>query len=253
MEGFLAYLGSRAKWAGKGTGGICGWVSLVTGFALAGILWCFPKWAHDNVSERLNAFAVGLLPVLAGGSVFLVRWIYSSYAVFSAERNDRIALEERLKSRILISAGRSVAKSVITADGITYFRARMDLDGTEPVYDVEAHITAIRRDGNDLQLDEVPHLMLHPGSRVLPALKEGVAGFVDVIKTDEQGRPKLALGLPYVSVNRYVFDPGHAYQIDVAVSGSTRTQKCTFAFNWTGDQHTAEWSVLKIKVPPRLG
>src|SRR5437773_2599743 len=137
MGNFSAYLGGRAKWAGKGNGGVCGWVSLSTGFIVAGLIWCFPKWAHDHVSDRMNTFLVGLVPLLAGAGVFLVRWIYSSYAVFKVERDNRIALEERLKSKIIVSCGKSVDKSVVPADGEMWFRARLDLEGCTPVPDIE--------------------------------------------------------------------------------------------------------------------
>jgi hypothetical protein len=38
MRSFLAYLSERCKWASKGTGAVCGWVSLIIGAALAVLL-----------------------------------------------------------------------------------------------------------------------------------------------------------------------------------------------------------------------
>src|SRR5438552_12899723 len=62
---------------------------------------------------------------------------------------------------LLFSCGKSVDQSIILANGITWFRARMELNGTDPIRNISAHVTAIRKDGEKLQLNEVVNLTLH--------------------------------------------------------------------------------------------
>src|SRR5438094_786794 len=53
-------------------------------------------------------------------------------------------LEKLMKSRICLTCGREVDMSILTANNVTFFRARLDLIGIEPVRGIEAAITAIR-------------------------------------------------------------------------------------------------------------
>src|SRR5437762_11224565 len=127
--------------------------------------------------------------------------------------------------------------SILTARGVTFFRARLDLIGREPVRNIEAAITAIRKDGKKLPLDEAARLTLHPGYGVLDELREGTPEFVDVLKVEEDERLALALIGTYPAVDTYSCnEAGHTYELDVSITGSTRTRMCTFVFVWTGDR-----------------
>jgi hypothetical protein len=108
-------------------------------------------------------------------------------------------------------------------------------------------VTAVRRDGEKLQLNEEAALMFHPGYPSLKELKEGVAGFLDIVKVKSNETPSLALGYIYPAVDSFsFFSVGHTHQIDVSITGdSMRTRKCTFVFDWTGDQRTAEFNLLE--------
>ena len=152
---------------------------------------------------------------------------------------------------ILFSCGRSVDQSIILANGITWFRARMELNGAEPIQNISAHVTAMRKDGEKLQLNEVVNLTLHPGYPTLTALKEGVPGLIDVVKVEADGRAALALAYRYPAVDAHsFFTPGHSYEIDISVTAdSMRTQKPTLIFTWTGDRDTAELSVKRLSRP----
>ena len=159
-------------------------------------------------------------------------------------------LKARFESTISVSAGRQVNKSVITAytDEITYFRARIDLIGIEPVGNIEAHITTIRKDGEQFPLVEEARLAIHGGSPGLAWLKEGVAGFIDIIRIAPKDNPVLALAWTYATVKPHMFETGHTYQMDVSItSDTTRTVRCTFEFNWTGDRDTAEFSLVSTQ------
>jgi hypothetical protein len=86
MRSFLTYLSERCKWALKGTGKVCGWVSLVVGATLAVLLWFYPQWFHDHISDRMNALILVVAPVLAGAGVFLIRWLLSPYPIYMQVR-----------------------------------------------------------------------------------------------------------------------------------------------------------------------
>ena len=103
MRSFLTYLSERCKWASKGIGGVCGWVSLILGATLAVLLWFSPQWFHDRISDRMNAFILVIVPLLAGASVFLVRWFVSPYPIYMQIRRELNTLtdakkEERAKA-----------------------------------------------------------------------------------------------------------------------------------------------------------
>ncbi len=88
MRSFLTYLSERCKWASKGTGGVCGWVSLIVGATLAVLLWFSPRSFHDHISDRMNAFILVMVPLLAGAGVFLVRWFVSPYPIYMQIRRE---------------------------------------------------------------------------------------------------------------------------------------------------------------------
>jgi hypothetical protein len=103
MRSFLTYLSERCKWASKGTGAVCGWVSLLVGATLAVLLWFYPRWFHDHISDRMNACVLVMVPLLAGASVFLVRWFVSPYPIYMQVRRTLDTLtdtkkEERVKA-----------------------------------------------------------------------------------------------------------------------------------------------------------
>ena len=97
MRGFLTYLSERCKWASKGTGRICGWVSLIVGATVAVLLWFCPRWFHEHISDRINAFILVMVPLLAGASVFLARWLVSSYPIYRQVRRKLDTLADAKK------------------------------------------------------------------------------------------------------------------------------------------------------------
>src|SRR5437867_12193428 len=104
MRSFLTYLSERCKWASKGTGGVCGWVSLIVGATLAVLLWLSPRSFHDHISDRMNAFILVMVPLLAGAGVLLVRWFVPPYPLYIQIRRELDTLtdvkhDERAKAR----------------------------------------------------------------------------------------------------------------------------------------------------------
>jgi hypothetical protein len=98
MRSFFTYLSERCKWALKGTGAVCGGVSLIVGATLAVLIWFYPRWFHDHISDRMSAFVLGIVPLLAGASVFLVRWLVSPYPVYMQVQQKLETLSDKKKA-----------------------------------------------------------------------------------------------------------------------------------------------------------
>src|SRR5215467_12231743 len=97
MQSFLGYLSERCKWASKGTAAVCGSVSFIVGGTIAVLLWFYPKWFHDHISDRMSALVLVVVPVLVGVSVFLVRWLVSPYAIYMRVRRELDTLTDAKK------------------------------------------------------------------------------------------------------------------------------------------------------------
>src|SRR6516225_4117585 len=97
MRSFFSYLSERCKWALKGTAATCGSVSFIVGATLAILIWFFPGWFHDHISDQTNAFILGVVPLLAGASVFLVRWFVSPYPIYMQVRRKVDSLTDTKK------------------------------------------------------------------------------------------------------------------------------------------------------------
>lgn len=144
-QNYRSYLVEKARLAGKGNGGICGWVSLVVGALLSALLCICPEWTRAHVSDTMNAFLVGLLPVTAGASVFVLRWIYSGYALYKDKTNKLAELQERLRPRIRVSCGSDIEGCVVPDHRGIWYRARLDLTGVN-VSGLEASIVRLSED-----------------------------------------------------------------------------------------------------------
>jgi hypothetical protein len=170
----------------------------------------------------MNAFLIGLVPIFVGASVFLYRWVYSSYVLFRAGKDKVAEFEERMKPKIKVSGDMQTENCFTTGNGIAYFRPKLDSLGMEPILNVEAHVIAIRKKGASVPVGEYPQLMMHPGTPTLAALKYKVPGFIDVIKTDPHGRqPMLALAWPYASVDSWIVASEDTYEIDITISSTS--------------------------------
>jgi hypothetical protein len=97
MRSFLSYLSKRCKWALKGTGRVCGWVSFIIGATLAVFLWFYPLWFHDHISDRTSAFVLVVVPLLAGASAFLARWFVSPYPIYMQIQRELETLSDAKK------------------------------------------------------------------------------------------------------------------------------------------------------------
>ena len=221
-------------------------VVFLGGVTIALPIWYFLGLVNENEKAHKEAEIYNQTPAQAHGFASEPNWGDPAYDHFFQPPEE--------EPRIRVSCGKSVDKSIVTANGFTYFRGRLDLVGTEPLYDLTACVNAIRKDGEKLQLNEEARLTLHPGYPILDVLNEGVAGFVDVIVVEPDERPRLVLAYNYGSVDPFSFFlSGHVFQIDVSITAKkTRTQKRTFVFGWTGDRKTAEFRMLNGLAQPSL-
>jgi hypothetical protein len=90
----------RFRWARHGAGGTWGWVSLALGTAVAVVVWFCPNWSKQYISERMNAFVTGLIPLVAGASVFICRWLFSPYFVYKNTLIEHEQIISGLRSQI---------------------------------------------------------------------------------------------------------------------------------------------------------
>jgi hypothetical protein len=97
---YLRYLARRLKWATKGVWGQVGNVSLIVGSVLAILLWRNAKWTHEHISEEMNAFISGAIPLLTGGSVFLVRWFLSPYFLLQEDTRKLTLKNRTIRNRL---------------------------------------------------------------------------------------------------------------------------------------------------------
>jgi|GraSoiStandDraft_46_1057282.scaffolds.fasta_scaffold225384_2 hypothetical protein len=113
MRAYFAFLLSRFQWSKSGVWGHIGNVALIAGFLIAILTWCLPDWTRQHISERMNAFALGIIPLTAGASVFFARWfllsgffVHKNQANRIGELQSRIVQLERtgLKGRIVNTA-----------------------------------------------------------------------------------------------------------------------------------------------------
>ena len=165
-------------------------------------------------------------------------------------------LESRMKSRIKVSCGRSVDKSVIRAGGETWFRARLDLEGCTPVPEIEASVNELWEDKEKVPLSEYLTLTMFPGMKFphdpnMKTLNEGRPEFVDLIRV-ANGMATFPLKIyPRAVDNDALLKPKHTYRIIVAIcSSSNRTDQCTFQFEWTGDPDTSDIRLMSVMPPP---
>lgn len=165
-------------------------------------------------------------------------------------------LESRMKSRIRVSCGKSVDKSVVSAGDETWYRARLELEGCVAVPDVEASVIELWEDREKIPLAEYLTLTMFPGMRHpldtnLKTLSEGRPEFVDVIRVADIGKANFPLKIyPRAVAHDTLLNPGHTYSIVVAIcSPSNRTDICTFEFEWTGAPETSDIRLMSVMPP----
>ena len=91
---------ARLRWAANGgPGAVCGWASLAAGAIVSLIAVCWPNWAKQHVSERISLLVQGVIPVAAGASVLLIRWIISPFFVYKRLKYEIATKEELLSDR----------------------------------------------------------------------------------------------------------------------------------------------------------
>jgi hypothetical protein len=204
--------------------------------------------------DALMEFLVGALSlVLVWGLFFLVYvfWITPKHLLWDATAKENRLLREidglaaRLKPKVSISGSRDIENCFV--DGNNFFlRAKVQSLGEEPILNVEAHIKELRRDGKAVPLGDLAQLMMHPGKPTLEALRHGVDGFIDMIKSgDFNTEPILALAWSYASIDPEVVSPNGAYELDIAVSSANApTEFATFHFKKNNGPQNWEFAML---------
>lgn len=132
MRGYFQYLAERWQLSIKGIGGFCGWVSLIVGAAMAVLVWLAPNWTRAHISDRVNVFVLGLIPLLAGGSVFFTRWLLSVYWVYED------VCRERDKLKIITEDRENAEKANERKEAIILQLSRLMDRGEEILFETRA-------------------------------------------------------------------------------------------------------------------
>ncbi len=207
-------------------------------------------WAiYGQVTGRPLPVTVFWLSV--GSCVFL-----AAFRAWHSEHRKAAQLESQMKSKIKVSCGRSVPQSVVLADGETWYRARLDLEGCTPVPDIEASVLELWEDRRKVELQECLVLTMYPGVMKTHddkrTLNEGKPEFVDVIRVGN-GIAHFPLKFyPRAVKHDALLKAKHTYRIIVVInSSSNRADRCTFEFEWTGDPQTSDIRLISV-TPPLL-
>ena len=161
-------------------------------------------------------------------------------------------------SRIRISCGKSVEKSVVSADGEIWYRARLDLERGESIPDLEAIVTELWKDELKVRLQENLVLTMNPGmlapypkDRNMRTLTDGCPEFIDVIRVGPDKIAHFPLKFyPRAVDHPNLLKPQHAYKVAVVIrSPAHQTLICTFEFQWTGDTDTSDIRLLSVRPP----
>src|SRR5262245_4091503 len=122
-------------------GAVCRHYFLIAGGAIIGaILLCCPEWYQGvHVSGLWRRFAL---------------LVTAAFLAWRDEHRKSLALEQRMKSRIRVSCGRSVEKSIVTDHTGTWFRARLDLEGETSIPNIEGSVVDLLEDDRKVPLQE---------------------------------------------------------------------------------------------------
>ena len=208
---------------------------------------------QDAMGELMDVLFGVLALVLVWGVFFLIHvfWLTPKRLLLdAANRENKLAgdidrLKHRLKPKISISGNRDTENCFVQGNNF-FLRAKIQSLGDESVLNVEAHIKELRRDGEVVPLGDLAQLMMHPGTPTLNALKHGVDGFMDIIKSgDFNTEPILALAWSYASIDPEVVSSNGAYELDIAVSSANApTEFATFHFKKNNGPHNWEFAML---------
>jgi len=150
-----------------------------------------------------------------------------------------------MKSTIPVECDPSAKKSVVKANGYTFYRARIEPNGDERFPNLTAKVHSIMRDGIEMPLDEVLQIKFFPGDGSAPCARKNDPAFLDVVFVNPARVANLhVLFWPPGIGPIWNFDPGHVYQLDVAILSDEMSRRCEFEFDWTGDANTSSCRLI---------
>lgn len=223
--------------------------------------------------ERMEAIISVLLPIAAGGSVFLFRWLFTApFWAWKEIRDERDALQMKLVPKFEVACATSIPACKIettlqlkNADTgavygeteATYFRAVINAHGPGQITGCTGYITRICKDGRVLLEHEKLQLQYTPGSDAdtySKTISPDIPEHLDIVFVTRHsgGVPQLihlpVKGIPH-SVNlKEIFRESGDYLITIALQGTgSRTKKFDVRFSWTGDSAT---STIELITPP---
>jgi hypothetical protein len=215
-------------------GAVCRHYLLVAGGAIIGaVLLFFPQ-----LYQGIRVSGLWLLFALL---------VVAAFLAWRDEHRKALALEQRMKSRIRVSCGRSVEKSVVTDHTGTWFRVRLDLEGEASIPNIEGSVIDLLQDDRKVPLQECLILTMYPGKQSpddknMRILHKGQPEFIDVVHALNQGTAHFPLKFYPASVpHETLLQQNHIYKITLNIySQSHSTVTRILEFSWTGDQQTSD-------------
>jgi hypothetical protein len=142
-------------------------------------------------------------------------------------------------SNIPVECGPNVKGSVVKANGFTFYRARIEPNGSEQFPALIAKLHGIRCDGVQMPLDEVLQIKFYPGDDSAPCARRDDPAFLDVVFVRPNGSADLHVLFWPAGMTHWNFESGHSYQLDIAILSKGTSRRCEFEFVWTGEANTS--------------
>jgi hypothetical protein len=147
-------------------------------------------------------------------------------------------------SKIPVECGPGVKGSVVKANGFTFYRARIEPTGNERFPNMVAKVHSIKRDGIEMDLDEVLQIKYYPGDGTAPCARKDDPAFLDVVYVSPDAVATLHVLFWPAAIPNWNFEPRHIYNLDVAILSDGISRRCNFEFTWTGEANTSSCRLI---------
>jgi hypothetical protein len=179
----------------------------------------------------------------------VVLFIIALWKLVRIGKSQRISYEEQVNKRTTISnipveCGPNVKGSVVKANGFTFYRARIEPTGNQQFPNLIAKLHSIKRDGVEMDLQEVLQIKYYPGDGSAPCARKNDPAFLDVVYVNPVAVADLHVHFWPAGMTHWNFESGHNYQLDIAILSAEISRRCEFEFVWTGDANTSSCRLI---------
>jgi len=187
------------------------------------------------VSDKTKFVICGIASI--GLIVSVIGWV-------RAYSNEKKKSKAEKVQFIPVECGPTVKGSVSKANGYTFYRARIEPNGSEQFPNLIGKIHSIKRDGVEMDLAEVIRIKYCPGDLSAPCARKDDPAFLDVVYVNPSAVADLHVHYWPAGMTHWNFEPGHTYNLDVAILSDGVSRRCNFEFTWTGDTNTSSCRLI---------